>query len=89
MPLRLFLDGLTDRGVPRGLDNSQSFEENIFHVVTLEALRSSWNKMAHDAESRELALRTVLWTNAIMTKFLSQKRQVDVAEGRIALPGFT
>jgi len=32
MPLRLFLDRLTDRGVPRGLSNSQSYGENNFRV---------------------------------------------------------
>ena len=32
MPLRLFLDGLTYRGFPRGLDISQSNDENIFRV---------------------------------------------------------
>ena len=32
MPLRLLLDRLTDRGVLRGLGNSQSYEENIFRV---------------------------------------------------------
>ena len=32
MPLRLFLDRLTFRGVPRGLGNSQTYDENIFRV---------------------------------------------------------
>ena len=32
MPLKLFLDRLTDRGLLRGLENSQSYEGNIFCV---------------------------------------------------------
>ena len=35
MPLRLFLDRLTYRGVPKGLGDSQSYEENIFRVDNL------------------------------------------------------
>ena len=45
MPLRLFLDRLTYRGVPEGLGNSQSYDENIFRVDNLaRATRSSRNK---------------------------------------------
>ena len=57
MPLRLFLDRLTYRGVPRGLGNSQSYDENIFRVDNLARGDAFFaQQIADDAETENIAL---------------------------------
>ena len=57
MPLRLFLDRLKYRGVPRGLGKSQSYDENISAWMTSRgATRSSRNKWRTTRRLKNIAL---------------------------------
>ena len=79
MPLRLFLDRLTVSGVPGGLGNSLPYDKNIF-------------LFEHPGGRRGEPRSRVEYTfcrRTRMAKFLSQTRQGDVAERRLALPGFS
>ena len=80
MPLRLFLERLTYRGVPRRLGNSQSYDKNIFRVDNLARGDAFFvQQIADDAETENIALsiRFVDERDSIKT-FLCQACQGDV-----------
>ena len=80
MPLRLFLDRLTYRGVPRGLGNSQSSDENIFRMDNLARGDAFFaQQMADDAETENIALSIrFVDERDYIKKFFCQAHQGDV-----------